>query len=267
MEKPSLRTDHRWVPMKGSEAERLGLSVKPFAPVHRAEDFGLISDQSVWFEARLPSRWLAAFRLANQRGQPVIAELRVFPDDGGKHHPGEWRGTYGTTATVPPGGLSARVLRQIRTRAFRKALRNITTNILKASERQAADPPAGSTVADGWREQLDTIFPGVPISSVPPRTGHGRKGRSDHELARIAAVYERAYLADRPSIDAVAKAHRLSLTRARDAVRRARARGLLTGGGKQGEGGGRLTPLAQKLLNRNVKASKPRGGKHHGPKR
>ena len=73
-------------------------------------------------------------------------------------------------------------------------------------------------------------------------------------------------MTNRPPLPAVAKAHRLSLSQARDVVRRARLRGLFTpAGSKQGKGGGVLTKFAQRLLRQNVK--KHKGGMHNGKKR
>jgi len=247
MKKSALRTAGNWVPITRSEAKRRGLIVESLLPVYRACDLGLVRDRSVWFEARIAPRWIVAFRLTNQRGQPVIAELRVFPDEPGHYPPGRWSGEYGAPAKVPPGGLSARDLRQIRTQAFRADLRTIATHLMPE-----------------WGEELGSLFPGVPLSTVPPRATQGRKGRSDLELAQIAAVYEAAYHANRPAGPAVARAFKFSRSKARDAVRRARTRGLLGGGGKRGKGGGPLTALAREILKHN---SKGKGGKRHGTKR
>jgi hypothetical protein len=266
MKKSALRTVGSWVPITRSEAKRRGLIVESLTPIYRACDLGLVLDQSVWFEARIAPRWIVAFRLTNQRGQPVIAELRVFPDEPGHYPPGRWSGEYGAPAKVPPGGLSARDLRQIRTQAFRADLRTITANVLKVSEAQAAALPVADLEKD-WREGLSSFFPVVPLSTTPPVATRGRKGRSDIELARIAAAYERAYLANRPAIAAVAKAAGITLTKARDSVRRARVRGLLSPASKQGKGGGLVTQLTQEMLKQDVKNRKTKGGKHHGAKR
>lgn len=231
MKKSALRTTGNWVPITKSEAKRRGLTVESLRPLYRACDLGLVRDQSIWFETPIAPRWIVAFRLTNQRGQPVIAELRVFPDEPGHYPPGRWSGEYGAPAKVPPGGLSARDLRQIRTQAFRADLRTIATHLMPE-----------------WGEELPSLFPGVPLSTVPPRATQGRKGRSDLELAQIAAVYEAACIANRPAIAAVAKAFKLSLSKARDAVRRARVRGLLSSASKQGKGGGLVTPAARAIL-------------------
>jgi len=247
MKKSALRTAGSWVPITKSEAKRRGLIVESLLPIYRACDLGLVLDQSVWFEARIAPRWVVAFRLTNQLGQPVIAELRVFPDEPRHYPPGRWSGEYGAPAKVPPGGLSARDLRQIRTQAFRTDLRTIATRLTKECG-----------------EELGSFFPGVSLSKAPPLATRGRKGRSDIELARIAAVYEHAYQSGRPAIAAVAKATGITLTKARDAVRRARVRKILGLASKQGKGGGLLTSLGREILKHNAKG---KGGKRHGTKR
>jgi hypothetical protein len=253
MKKPALRSAASWVPITKSEAKRRGLIVESLLPIYRACDLGLVRDRSVWFEMSIPPRWTVALRLANQQGQPVIAEARVFPDEPGKHSPGRWTGEYGVTTTVPPGGLGARVLRQIRTQAFKSDLRKIMTSVVN-------DKAWAEVWAELSGEKLGSLFHGGPPSTVPPSATHGRKGRSDHELARIAATYARAWLADRPPIPAVAKTLGVSLTKARDAVHRARVRGLLSPANKQRQGGGQLTPLAREILKQDAKS---KGGTRH----
>jgi len=241
-----LRSRGNWEPIKKSDAKRLGLKVEEFSPTHKAEEFGLVLDLSVWFEASIAPRWRVAFRLANQGGQPVIAEVRVFPDEPGERPAGRWSGEYGVKTKVPPGGITARVLRQIRTQTFRREL---------------------SAIRKRHAEHLGELArsdPSFPLTSAPSLTTRGRKGRSDRELARIALAYEAAYASGRPAIAAVAKAARLSLTKARDAVHRARTRGLLSPASKRGKGGGLLTPLGREILKQGAKS---KGGKRHGKKR
>lgn len=241
MTRAVLRLPQSWVPIEKEEAARLKLTVEDFSPTHKATDFGLVLDLSVWVEMPLTARWLVAFRLANQRGQPVIAEVRVFPDEPGKRPAGRWSGEYGAITTrVPPGGITARLLRTIRTQTFKRMLRTIVTR---------------------WEKELGGLDLGFIPPAVPPLTNQGRKGRSDAALARIAAVYEAAYLADTPPVPAVAKASRLSLTQARDAIHRARVRGLLSHASKQGKVGGRLTPIARELLKQQTKKKRRKYGK------
>lgn len=251
MRTPSLRAAFSWTPIDKDMARDLGLQgqVQKLAPRDFA-DIRLILDKSVWVEIPLAERWLAAFRLVNKHGIPSVAELRVFPLPPGpqtsKRPAGRWSGEYGEAQGVPPGGLTARQLRMVRFQTFKRALRKVLARHGEALSSLAGD------------------VPDIP-RSVPQAATRGRKGRPDTELAKIAAIYEQAHLSDNPPVAAVAKACRLSLTQARDVVRRARTRGLLTAAHKQGSGGGLLTPQARALLayDRDVKE----GGRKHGKKR
>lgn len=270
MKKSVLRIPSSWVPIERSEAARRGLTVKPLAPTHTTKELGLILDRSVWFETRIAPRWIVAFRIVNQRGQPVIAEARIFPEESVQYPPGRWSGEYGAPANVPPGGLSARALRQIRTQEFRKDLfkiRNRKTTVAWTDwDTKTKVPTSHSEVVDwaAFFRQLAREDSNFPLTSAPPSSTSGRKGRSDETLARIAEVYERAFKTNRPSTPAVAKAFGLSLSKARDAVSRARARKLLSPASKQGKGGGLLTPLALEILKLDVNG---KGGTRNGTKR
>ena len=244
MSKTSLRFANQWTPIRKQDARALGLSVEPLAPILRPENIGLVLDHSQWVEMPVAGPWMVAFRVADQRGQPIISEVRLFPfekDTTRKPPAGQWSGVYGASVRVPPAGITARLLREVRTRAFRAALREIVAR---------------------HRETLAALD--FPAARPVPASHRGRKGRTDTELAHIAAAYEVAYLAARPAIAAVAKRFRLSPSKARDAVHRARVRGLLSPASKQGIGGGLLTPLAQKILKQDAKS---KGGKRHGKKR
>ena len=174
MQKDGLKLAATWEPITKRNAVRLGLAAVPLAPVYRAKDIGLVLDKSVWFEARIAPSWRMALRLHNQRGQPVIAEVRMFPDEPGPRRPGRWSGEYGTPNRVPPGGITARVLRMVRTQAFRKDLLAIVARFQKPL-REAQTIGAAEAIA--------------PLLPAPRGQKRGRKGRTDQELARIAETY------------------------------------------------------------------------------
>lgn len=264
-----LRSRNEWVPIDKTDANRLALKVKPLTRAdHR--DLGVALDRSVWVEVPLEGRWMAAFRLANKQGQPVISEMRVFPDESeglpakpwrkyqrrpisltatfspmpGARPAGRWSGDYpGAIAPIPPGGLSARVWHSITMRSFKRLLRSIMERHVEFFRNEDI---------------------GVPLSTPLSSAHSGRPGRSDASLARMARTYEIACLANRSPILAVAKVRGLSVPRARDAIRRARVRGLLSPASKQGKGGGFLTEKAKMLLNGK---KKPKGGAQNGTKR
>lgn len=244
MAKAVLRMPGSWAVISKQDAQNLGLSVESLAPTHTADDVGLILDRSDWVEMSV-DRWVVAYRVVDQRGQPVISELRIFPQEKAAAHkrpPGQWSGMYGSAVRVPPGGITARLLRSIKTQAFREVLRQILARHVEALTAIA--------------------HPLVSTASVSPGSKRGRKGRTDRELARIAAAYETAYIGGHPATRAVAKAFALSFSQARDAVHRARVRGLLSPAGKQGKGGGTLTPIGRALLRQSKKR-----GTRHGAKR
>jgi hypothetical protein len=113
-------------------------------------------------------------------------------------------------------------------------------------------------------QQLARANPSFPLDGAPSPTVGRRTsaGLSDRALLRVARVYERATLAERPVTAAVATAMTLSPSKARDAISRARYLGFLLPT-KKGKGGGLLTEKARKLL----PVKKHKGGKHHGTKR
>lgn len=244
------------MPIEKSEAKRLQLTVAPFRPTHRASEFGLIPDTSVWLESHLPPSWRVAMRLASQDGRPVVAEVRVFPNEHGQpikephaSAPGEWSGTYGARRSrLPSGGLTAGLLNSISLRIFRRDLHTIATK---------KDVTA-------VLQQLARADPSFPLDGAPSPTvrRRSRAGLSDRAVLRVARVYERASLAERPVTEAVAQALTLSRSKARDAISRARYLGFLLPTTK-GKGGGILTEKARKLLN----VKKQKGGKRHATTR
>jgi len=71
-------------------------------------------DQRLWVEQRLGEGWIAAFRILTESGRPIVAEVRVFPDEP-RHGAGQWSAEKkGVTAKAPQGGVPANVLRRIR---------------------------------------------------------------------------------------------------------------------------------------------------------
>jgi hypothetical protein len=260
MRSPVLRETSSWTPIDKSHASALGLDgqIQELAPSHPVEDIGLILNRSVWVEIPPADRWIAAFRLVNKGGVPVVAELRVFPAETDprrerKRPAGQWRGEYGDAESVPRAGLTARLIHnQVRLGTFKDVLRTVLSRHGVALKSLALD------------------FPNLPQASPRPAT-RGRKGRPHAVLAKIAAVYARAYLANSPPIPAVRDRFRLSLSQARDAVFRARTLNLLTPADKQGRAGGMLTPQARALLhqpkNKKPKAQWMKRRKSHGTKR
>jgi transposase-like protein len=208
--------------------------IREIGPQQASSLVGVLAD-SLWIEMPLGAAWTVAYRLVPQQGQPVVAELRVFPTEPDRRAAGEWTGCYtGVRATVPAGGLTAPMLRRIRLH------RNLVAgkHAIAWVARHTAVPVLG---------RFGLAQPKVRGERRQPH--RGRPGWSRAEYARIAAAYVSAieHGSTRPVAD-VARRRRLEPSQARDAVRRARELGLLTPGVKRGQVGGALTPAAIRLL-------------------
>jgi len=199
----------------------------------------VIGIHEAWFEVALTDDWTAAYRVVPQDGAPVIAEVRVFPRESGWRMAGEWSGVYlGLHATVPRGGITARLLRQVR---FSNA--------------------AGSKLAQGraaWRRYLKLSpaakqafaragFRQMKRRRVVAPTKNPRAWSDDLVLHAAALYVERLSVGSRrPNVD-VAATLKLKPTQVRDLLHTARKRDWLTAG-TQGIGRGALTERARSLL-------------------
>jgi hypothetical protein len=190
--------------------------------------YGQVLDESYWIEAPLSNEWTAAYRVVAQRGQTVIAELRVLPRAVGAYWSGRWAGELRPhSATVPRGGLSASVVRSIRVGAHLQAGEDILAVMrTKGHLDEQSDEQIGRSVR---RRMQD---------------------RSTLDLARLAKRYVDALQrGSRRPIHDIATEDRVEASTIRMAIYRARQRGLLTKP-KQGSRGGTLTPAAAQLLKR-----------------
>lgn len=189
--------------------------------------------------------WLVYYRVVEQDQELVIAEMRVVPAPRSEKEDRwltasfrrpEARPRSYTEPRVPPGGLRARQLRSA-----------IHTG--KAIARARSE-------AGGWRDLLESK--GVTDDSWRPFSDQaleaprrvGRRGRSDRYYAKLAARYVAA-LEDGSTAPVAAVAEQLgegySGAYVRDALHRARGRGLLTRP-QRGRAGGQLTDKALKAL-------------------
>lgn len=200
-----------------------------------------------WLEQPFDDGWVAAFRLVPQNGYPSVAEFRFFPRSAGDqsasardNDPGEWAAArQGFTASVPPGGLTARRLKSVKFGAY---LDDVTT-ILRRMERKW-----GYEAVHGER-RLFTRYGFTPASSQSV----GRAGRprihDDLFLAILAHDYVRAFtLHPSAPVQALRTARKYSTEHLRELIHTARDRGMLTSPPKPGVGGGNLTSLAFSIL-------------------
>ena len=165
MPRATLRSPYQWTVIERADAQALGLKVEPLGGPLQAKDVGLVVDTSVWVEVPLAQGWMVAFRLSPQDGQPVIGEIRLFPDESNapykdgtrwRRPAGRWSGDYpGASAAVPRGGITASVLRTIRMLSFKGLLRRILNQ--HAAAFRSADL-------------------GLPLTSARPMRRLGRKG-------------------------------------------------------------------------------------------
>jgi hypothetical protein len=205
--------------------------------------------RSLWVETHVTPEWRAAYRLVPQKdGQPVIAELRVFPSEAVPEHvraeyepglrpPGEWSASVvGSRAIVPAGGLTARLLRQVRMgqdSGYMQALMKGTSLGQMAAE-------YGITLTRTPR----------PDNEQPPSGGprRGRPPKPDLVYARLARDYVAACeRSTQPVLDLAARS-KLPAQRVRDMLHTARNRGLLGGLRSRGARGGILTEKAAAVL-------------------
>lgn len=255
----------RRVPVLREYAHGLGAVTEPLDTDLYCE---VQSDQA-WVEVPLDSEWTAAYRLADQRGTPVIAELRVFPrppDDPSAfpgpemaRPPGCWEvDVLASGAVVPKGGVSARLLRKVRVGehyAFAAEWRRrdrvvdellalpdtevTTTTLMPESEVQGLLRTRGE-VRDRRTAALDQ-----------DRGRVGRPSRPDAFYAQWAARYDRLMREHHPRpVAALAGRHGIPRSQVRDHIRRARQLGLLTPALHQGQKAGTLTARGEELAAR-----------------
>ncbi len=190
----------------------------------------------VWVEAPIGrgKRWIVAFRISQRGVAPVVSELRIFPNEEGRSdiepgpvpkwkHAGEWSHQL---ASVPPSGVSRRLLREVHLREWRTAMRR------------------------GF-DSLDSHTPGAfRFEDDAARPPGKYQRREDAWYAQAASTYVelRASAHDAPLVEL---SRRLGITRtnAADAIRRARQLRLLTKApAGRGTAGGRITKRAQRIL-------------------
>lgn len=255
-----LRKDTRLLHL---EPEQLELFEFPFkeATHVRVDD--------VWLEVDLPGdQWRTAFRLVPYAGQPVVAEVRLFPADHfGTRRAGQWRAEYlgvrsrdldgredpdtgliesylGNRFPAIRHGISGRLLRQIPLGIVQSRASEFMSELFDL------EPFEGFSRATHAQDLIDWGFAEEKSSSRerPRRLG---AGRPDLFYAQLAAEYVTCVESGsrRPAADLAAKHEDLSPAQVADAIHTARhKRGLLTRTTKQGRPGGHLTQKAEALL-------------------
>ena len=221
-------------PVRLRYAHGLGLKKERLLP--RKPDVGAVEICEDWVETPLGDDWVVAVRILPQDGQPVVGELRVFPSEPGRPvYGGRWSAeVLGDKAKVPRGGLTARLLREVR---IGESLRFFTSGFRDRHK--------------SWLELIG-IWPqgrrGYTLPSTRNVSRLGRRGKPDIFYANIAKDYVKRVIAgSRSPVKEMAKARRFPPENMRDMVHEARRRGLLTSG-KQGKLGGGLTDEVRAIL-------------------
>lgn len=200
--------------------------------------------REVWVEAPLEKEWIAAYRLVVQGGQPVVAEIRVFPREPETNiGPGHWSAdVLGSEASAPPGGISARLLRKLK---------------VGVHNRFAVEQVRLFTKLFG----ADIFFDLATIPAPPNRKKKGQRGRRPLDkivYARLARDYATAARTHSKPIVVVAEKHGLPTSVVRDRVHIARDRHKFLTTTKQGRKGGVLTPAALEILRGTKRSTKRR---------
>ena len=193
---------------------------------------------NVWACVDLDDYWYAAYRLvSDDRGKPVIGEIRVYPGRQ-EWEIGEWvAAVMGFRSKVARGGLTGRVLRRITARSILEALQRMKQGP-RASRFNA---PSGKWLSAHWDGK-------APSKSRQSLRGRPRRPEIDHAV--LAAQYVALRKAQHPKpIPTLAKRRGETIPTVRAALHRARLLGLMPLG-KKGAALAKLLPKAQSLLRR-----------------
>ncbi len=190
----------------------------------------LVSTDEAWVESTFADGWIAAYRMLVQDGVPVIAEMRVFPDEPARDPTGRWSAEYlGMRATVPKGGITARLVRRIRPGEHYQAACSRVHGVGK-----------GKRAGRRWESYQSNLRNNL--------SGRGRKRKPDTFFLKYAADYANAFKEDPTNpVEAVSLKRGLSREKVRAMIWQCRQRKLLDPV-IQGRPGGDLTPYARRLL-------------------
>jgi hypothetical protein len=236
--KPVVRVEHLRKPGAADLARWLGISADR---LQLGKD-GSTQVNSLWFEVPLGTVWRAAYLLTVERGQPIVAEVRIMPLETAPKRPaGMWSGeVLGSLATSPPGGITARLLRTVKVGEHQQCCGEILERI---------------------RREFPAALLGVGGLDAHPSPHRVRRdGRSDLFYAMAASDYARICErgSRRPTTD-LARARDITPSQARDVIYETRQRGWLSAAHGRGRGGGVLTVKAQVLLAARRPRRKGRG--------
>ena len=197
--------------------------------------------EKAWLVRELNGSWVVAMRLVKQRGRPAVADLRIYPKMGfKKSEPDVWQDRDAEIPRCPPGGITSRLLRQVRVGSI-------------------------GPVVDKQLQDFAIFFGDAPdigrtekaSSTKKAKSPRGRRPLHDAEVLPFAVEYDKAIRrgSRKPLVD-VASTLDTTTSRARDRVHQARKQGLLTPTRDSGVTGGTLTEKARRLLTATSKGGK-----------
>ncbi len=202
--------------------------------------------EDLWLEQVLQGEeWIAAVRVVvGESEQPVIGELRIFPNEGRSlAFAGRWSAELlGTHArSVPRGGLPATIVR--RHIELSRYERKVRSSFAMAGQLGPLVPAA--------REFAEYLTEAGFAQATPKQPGRSKRGRRpipELEYARLARDYVAADSRTGKPIAELARMYNQKPATIKSRVTRARNRGFLARAEKWGKAGGVLTPKAQAIL-------------------
>ncbi len=199
---------------------------------------GTDSTGALWFAVALEGSWTACYRLRARDGRPVVIELRIVPTPPDEvvnlSTDGEPQGHH----EAPGDGLTAGILKdQV---VMGRHVYELLPQALRMASRK------GQLGGELFSEMVGAL--GFDPDSKPRRGRRGPKGWPDEDYVRLAVDYiARCESGSRSPVADLAETRGTSVDAVRQALYRARKRGLLTRQ-KKGRAGGQLTAKAKKLL-------------------
>lgn len=217
----------------------------------RRTRFRLSTDSTgaLWFAVALEGGWTACYRLRARDGRPFVTELRVVPTPPDEvvnlRKDGEPQGHH-----EPPGdGLTAGILKD--EVVIGRHVYELLPEALRMASRK------GQLGGEMFGEMVGAL--GFDADAKPIRGRRGPKGWPDEDYVSLAVDYiARCKSGSRSPVADLAEGRGTSVEAMRQALYRARKRGLLTKQ-KKGRAGGQLTTTAKKLLRKARRERKTKG--------
>jgi len=196
------------------------------------------------------NQWVIGLRFVIVDGHPILAETRIFPDEGPSldQTRGRWSGE---AEAVPELGLPAAVVKNLALGGMEDQVRAALANHKDPAWGESDFPADADGPPDTWLEWSEiTETMGVDPDDTTKRRGPGRHPLPDEHLAKVAYYYDKALRnGDKVHlyIEEKMRTGDESLPVAQW-IRKARERGFLTSTPKPGQRGGTITPNAIAVL-------------------